>query len=71
MNEATKDIWRGRWKQLRGKIQETWGGLTGDELDQLAGKRDQLVGRIEEKTGQAKSEIRAKLESLEKECANA
>ena len=71
MNESTKDIWRGRWKQRRGKIQETWGDLTGDELDQLAGQRDQLVGRIQEKTGQAENEIREKIESLEKECASA
>ena len=46
MNDSTKDIWRGRWKQMRGKIQETWGDLSGDELDQLAGKRDQLVGQL-------------------------
>ena len=48
-----------------------WICLTGDELDQLAGQRDQLVGRIQEKTGQAENEIREKIESLEKECASA
>ena len=36
----------GNWKQLKGKIKEQWGHLTDDELDKIAGKRDQLEGKI-------------------------
>ena len=32
----------GNWKQVKGKIKEQWGKLTDDDLDQIAGKRDQL-----------------------------
>ena len=39
----------GNWKQFKGKIKETWGDLTDDELDQIAGKRDVLLGKIQEK----------------------
>jgi uncharacterized protein YjbJ (UPF0337 family) len=36
----------GNWKQLRGKIKEKWGDLTDDDLDKIAGRRDQLGGLI-------------------------
>jgi uncharacterized protein YjbJ (UPF0337 family) len=37
----------GNWKQLSGKALEKWGKLTNDNLDVIAGKRDQLSGRID------------------------
>jgi hypothetical protein len=36
----------GNWKQLRGTVREKWGQLTDDDLDQIAGRRDQLVGKL-------------------------
>lgn len=48
MNEA---ILEGKWKQLRGKVQEQWGELTDDELDQIDGRRHQVVGLLQEKYG--------------------
>lgn len=44
----------GKWKQVKGSIRERWGRLTDDDLEQIAGKRDQLVGRIQERYGIAK-----------------
>ena len=41
----------GKWKQLRGKIQEKWGKLTDDDLEQINGRREQLVGRVQERYG--------------------
>jgi len=46
-----KDILEGKWMQIRGEIRETWGELTDDELDQIAGKRDKLAGALQEKYG--------------------
>ena len=43
-----------KWKQSRGKFREKWGKLTDDDLDVIAGRRDQLVGRIQERYGLAK-----------------
>ena len=48
---------QGSWNQFKGKIQEKWGDVTDDDLDRLAGQRDQLVGMIQEKTGAAREEI--------------
>ena len=46
----------GNWKQFKGKVKEQWGKLTDDDLDVAAGKRDQLVGRIQNRYGIAKDE---------------
>jgi uncharacterized protein YjbJ (UPF0337 family) len=46
----------GNWKQLKGKAKMRWGKLTDDQFDVIAGKREQLVGRVQEKYGIAKEE---------------
>lgn len=50
------DTVQGKWKQFSGQAKENWGKLTDDDLDQAAGKRDQLVGKIQERYGIAKDE---------------
>lgn len=40
---------REKWKQVKGVIKERWGKLTDDDLDVIAGQRDQLAGRIQER----------------------
>jgi uncharacterized protein YjbJ (UPF0337 family) len=52
----TDDILEGKWKQLRGRIKEAWGVLTDDELDQIDGKRDRLIGKLQEKYGYSRVE---------------
>ena len=56
----------GNWKQVKGKVKEKWGKLTDDELDVLAGKRDQLVGKIQERYGIAKTEAEGQVEEFRK-----
>jgi uncharacterized protein YjbJ (UPF0337 family) len=51
-----QDRIQGRWKQLKGKIREGWGRLTDDDLDVIAGRRDQLLGRIQQRHGAAREE---------------
>jgi uncharacterized protein YjbJ (UPF0337 family) len=55
----------GNWKQFKGKVKETWGDLTDDELDQIAGKRDVLLGKIQERYGMQKDEAERKLRDFE------
>lgn len=50
------DTVQGKWKQFSGQAKENWGKLTDDDLDQAAGKRDQLIGKIQEKYGIARDE---------------
>lgn len=50
------DQFEGKWKHLRGKAVEKWGDLTDDDLDKIAGKRELLVGVVQEKYGHAKAD---------------
>ena len=47
---------QGNWKQVEGKVREKWGKLTDNDLEQIAGKKDQLIGRIQERYGISKEE---------------
>jgi uncharacterized protein YjbJ (UPF0337 family) len=53
------DQLEGKWKQYKGQIREKWGKLTDDDLQVIAGKRDQFIGRLQERYGIAK-EVAAK-----------
>lgn len=48
----------GNWKEFKGKVKEKWGQLTDDDLDVIAGRRDQLEGRLQERYGYAKDRAR-------------
>lgn len=54
----------GNWKQLKGKAKEQWGKLTDDELDVIAGKRDQFVGKVQERYGIAKDEAERQVDDF-------
>ncbi|MGQ0600356.1 MAG: CsbD family protein [Anaerolineales bacterium] len=45
------DVFKGKWKQFRGRVKEWWGDLTDDELDRVQGQREQFVGLLQERYG--------------------
>jgi len=51
-----KDQVGGNWKQIKGKVKEQWGDLTDDDMTVIEGKRDQLVGKIQERYGYEKDQ---------------
>ena len=67
MDTPTQQQIKGTWKQFRGKLQEKWGDLTDDDLDRLEGKRDQIEGFIEKKTGEARQAVRDAIDEAAKE----
>lgn len=56
----------GNWKQLTGKVKEQWGKLTDDDMTVVEGKRDQLVGRIQERYGIAKDKAEEQVAEWER-----
>ena len=50
------DQMEGKWKQLTGGVKKQWGKLTDDDLQYMAGSKDQFVGRLQERYGIAKEE---------------
>lgn len=63
MNE---DIIQGKWKQLKGHMKRQWGKLTDDDLDVAEGNRDYLIGRIQERTGQARDQVEKEVKEFER-----
>ena len=55
----------GNWKQAKGKIKQQWGKLTNDNLDVVSGKRDQLVGKIQECYGIANDDAEKQVKEWE------
>jgi uncharacterized protein YjbJ (UPF0337 family) len=45
---------QGNWKQMKGKVRAKWGKLTDSDLELIAGKKDMLVGKVQERYGHAK-----------------
>ena len=53
----------GKWMQLKGEAKQKWGKLTDDDLDFIAGKRDQLLGKLQERYGISKDEAYRQIEN--------
>jgi len=63
-----KDIIEGKWRQLKGQIKTRWGKLRDDDLDELEGNRDYLVGKVQERYGLAKDQAEKEVREFEKSC---
>jgi len=55
---------KGRWNEMRGKIKQAYGDLTDDDLTYEEGKDDELLGRLQKKTGKSRDELIKWLRSL-------
>jgi uncharacterized protein YjbJ (UPF0337 family) len=61
----------GDWKQLLGHAREQWGELTDDDFHVVAGRRDQLVGKIQERYGVARDEAERQITAWQKKASDA
>lgn len=52
---------QGNWKQVSGQAKAQWGKLTDDDLEVVAGRRDELAGKIQERYGVAKEDAHNQL----------
>jgi uncharacterized protein YjbJ (UPF0337 family) len=48
------DVLKGKWKEMKGKVKEQWGKLTDDDLDQIEGRSDQMIGLLQQRYGYAR-----------------
>ncbi len=67
----TRQELEGKWNDVKGRVQERWGEITDDELQQVRGNTNQLVGVIQQKSGEARSAIEDFLEEVVTGDANA
>lgn len=56
--------WKGRWNEIKGKVKQAYAALTDDDLKYEEGKEQELLGRLQEKTGKTKEEVENFLNQL-------
>jgi uncharacterized protein YjbJ (UPF0337 family) len=54
----------GQWRQAKGKLLSKWGKLTDDDLDVISGKKEVLIGRLQERYGLKKDEAEREVDSF-------
>src|SRR6516162_9021677 len=65
-DEMNWDTMAGNWKQMKGKAKQKWAKLTDDDLTYIDGKREQLLGRIQERYGIQKDIAERELKDWER-----
>ena len=53
-----KDQVQGKWQQLKGEIKKKWGKMTDNDLLEVEGDMDKLAGKIQQRTGDKREDIR-------------
>lgn len=58
------DVVKGNWKQLTGKLRAQWGKLTDDDLTTIAGKKDEFLGKLQERYGYKKDQAEKEVDDF-------
>ena len=66
-----QQILEGDWNEIKGQLRQRWGQLTDDDLPQIRGDAEQIIGAIQRKTGEAREEIAHYLQELSGSAASA
>ena len=68
---TNQQILEGNWNEIKGKLRQKWGELTDDDLPQIRGDAEQIIGIIQRKTGEAREAIEAYLQEVSGSAASA
>ena len=55
---------KGNWNEVKGKLKQKYGDITDDDLSYVEGKEDELLGRLQKKTGKSKEELKDEINKL-------
>jgi len=58
------DVLKGKWKQLRGQVQQKWGDLTNDDLDRIQGSQAEFEGVLQERYGYTKERAKQEVDNF-------
>jgi uncharacterized protein YjbJ (UPF0337 family) len=58
------DVIKGNWKQITGRVKSKWGKLTDDDLTTIAGKKDEFVGKLQERYGYKKDQAEKEVDDF-------
>ncbi len=55
---------KGNWNEIKGKLKKKYADLTDDDLKYIEGKEDELLGKLQKKTGKTKDELSSEIDKL-------
>ena len=58
------DIAEGKWRQLKGSVQQKWGKLTNDDVDQVEGNFEKFFGKMQERYGMSREQAEKEFNRL-------
>ncbi|MCH7412479.1 CsbD family protein [Belliella sp. R4-6] len=61
---AFEDKMKGNWNEIKGKLKQKYGELTDDDLVYAEGKSEEVLGKIQKRTGKTKEEVKGYIDSL-------
>ena len=59
-----RDQLEGKWKQIKGEAKVQWGKLTDDDLDQVNGNSEKLIGKVQERYGYERAQAEKEVDSF-------
>jgi uncharacterized protein YjbJ (UPF0337 family) len=59
------NILKGNWNIVKGKLRQAWGDLTDNDVEEIAGKKGQLIGKLQKQYGYTKDEAESKVKKFE------
>ena len=62
--DMNKDTFKGQWMQLKGRIRRQWGKLTDDDVDEIQGDAEILIGKLQERYGRSKDQVQRELDQF-------
>jgi uncharacterized protein YjbJ (UPF0337 family) len=66
-NPMQADVFEGKWRQMRGELRSWWGKLTDSDFERVAGKKDRLIGLLQEKYGYTREAAQQEIDRRFKE----
>ncbi len=63
-----KNMFEGKWHEYKGKVKEKWGKLTDNDLTEIDGKKEALLGKLQSRYGYAQDKAETELAAFEKSC---
>ena len=64
MGILNSDVLKGKWQQWKGEARTQWGKLTDDDLDQIEGNSEKLMGKLQERYGYARADAERELNAF-------
>lgn len=59
-----KEIFKGQWEEIKGKLRQAWGKLTDDDLQEIKGNQEEIFGKLQKHYGYTKEEAKKEVEDF-------